>query len=94
MTINVQESKDPFAGRQAKQRTVIRTNLRGTAMNRAIEGIPQQMPQPPHRRLHLGATKVFAHWQSGLETLWGCGQWKLRLELEPSRSLAITRLNA
>lgn len=39
----------------------------------------------------MTVTKVFAGWQSGLETVSGCRQWKLRLELPLSPSRALPR---
>jgi hypothetical protein len=69
------------------------TEREAPPMSRAIEAIPQHTAQPPNRRSHVSMTNIFAPWQSGLETLSGCRQWRLRLELEPSRSRVITVLN-
>ena len=37
-------------------------------------------------------TKIFARWQSGLETPAGYRVWKLRLEIPPSPEYSITNL--
>jgi hypothetical protein len=62
-------------------------------MSRIIEAIPQYLGQLPNRPSQVNRTNIFAQWQSGLETLSGGRQWKLRLELGPSRSRVMTRLN-
>ena len=49
-------------------------------MSRPIEAIIYHLA-PPLNRLRAGpdTTKIFARWQSGLETPFGCKQWKLSL---------------
>lgn len=58
-------------------------------MSRSIEAIIYHPEPPPNRsRARPDATKIFARWQSGLETPSGCNERKLRLRLvdgcEPS----------
>ena len=51
-------------------------------MSRPIEAIVYNSELSPDRlRGHFDTTKIFGGWQSGLETLSGCKQWKLRLRL-------------
>ena len=51
-------------------------------MSRPIEAITYHLTPPPNRsRARPDSRKIFARWQSGLETPSGCKQWKLSLRL-------------
>jgi hypothetical protein len=59
-------------------------------MNTPIEAIIYDLAPPLKlSRTRPDATKIFARWQSGLETLSGHCQWKVRLELASLKSAAI-----
>ena len=49
-------------------------------MSRTIEAVTAQRVAPPTAQLTpMPGHKLVAEWQTGLETISGCSQWKLRL---------------
>jgi len=60
-------------------------------MNGAVEVVVPEVRAKLNRpAARLNNAKLFASWQSRPETLSGFPQWKLRLELAPSRREQIT----
>lgn len=51
-------------------------------MSRSIDAVRGQRVAPPAAQFKpMPVGKLVAEWQSGLETVNGCSQWKLRLTL-------------